>query len=94
MDDNGNDYWASKEIFKKFEVVKDSYLPERCEKHMVNYDMGFIWEDGADEHYVRYMADECQRRCKLPIVDRLNELRNEIDQSIDKLIESKTCVVI
>jgi hypothetical protein len=56
--------------------------------------MGFIWEDGADEHYVRYMADECQRRCKLPIIDRLNELRKEIDQAKDKLIDSKTCVII
>lgn len=94
VDDNGNDYWASKDIFKKFEVVKDSYLSERCEKPMVNYNMGFIWEDDADEHYVRYMADECQRRCKLPVIDRLIELRNEINQSIDKLIDTKTCVVI
>lgn len=94
VDDNGNDYWASKEIFKKFDVVKDSYLPEGCERPIVHYNMGFIWEDGADEHYVQYMADECQRRCKLPIIDRLNELRNEISQSIEKLMESKTCVVI
>ena len=94
VDNNGNDYWACKSIFKKFDVSKDSYLPEGCEKHMTHYNMGFIWEDGEDEHYVRYMADECQRRCKLPIIDRLNELRKEIDKSIDKLIESKTCVWI
>ena len=94
VDNNGNDYWAFKNIFTKFEVVEDSYLPEGCKKRMVHYNMGFIWEDGADEHYVRYMADECQRRCKLPIIERLNEIRNEIDQSIEKLIESKTCVVI
>lgn len=94
VDDDGNDYWVSKEIFKKFEVVKNTYLTEICERSIVEYTMGFIWEDGADEHYVRYMADECQRRCKLPIIDRLNELRNEINQSIEKLIESKTCVVI
>lgn len=94
VDDNGNDYWASKDIFKKFEVVKNSYLPKGCERLTVNYNIGFIWEDAADEHFVRYMADECQRRCKLPVIDRLRELRNEIDQSIEKLIESKTCVVI
>lgn len=94
VDDNGNDYWVSKEIFKKFEVVKNSYFPEVCERSIDEYTMGFMWEDGADEHFVRYMADECQRRCKLPIIDRLNELRNEINQSIEKLIESKTCVVI
>jgi hypothetical protein len=94
VDDNGNDHWVSKELFKKFEVVENSYLPEGCESHIVDYNMGFIWEDGEDEHYVHYMADECQRRCKLPIIDRLNELRNEINQSIDKLIETKTCVRI
>jgi hypothetical protein len=94
VDDNGNDHWVSKEIFKKFEVVKNSYLSESCEKPIVEYTMGFIWEDSADEHYVRYMADECQRRCKLPVIDRLSELRNEIDQSIEKLIDTKTCVWI
>jgi hypothetical protein len=92
VDDNGNDCWISKEIFKKFEIVKNTYYI--CEKPIVEYNMGFIWEDGADEHYVRYMADECQRRCKSPIIDRLNEIRNEIDRSIEKLVESKTCVVI
>lgn len=94
IDNRGNDYWASRDIFKKFEVVKDSYLPKGCERPTVHYNMGFIWEEGADEHYVRYMADECQRRCKLPVIDRLNELRKEIDQSIDKLINFKTWVVI
>ena len=94
VDNDGNDYWACKSIFKKFDVSKDSYLPEGCERPIVHYNMGFIWEDGADEHYVRYMAEECQRRCKSPIIDRLNEIRNEIDQSINKLIESKTCVII
>jgi hypothetical protein len=94
VDNNGHDYWACKDIFKKFDVVKDSYLPEGCEKPMVHYNMGFIWEDGEDEHYVRYLADECQRRCKGPIIDRLNELRKEIDQAIEKLIESKTYVRI
>lgn len=94
VDNKGHDYWASKGIFMKFEVVKDPYLPEGCERSAVQYVMGFIWEDGADEHYVRYMADECQRRCKLPVIDRLNELRNEIDKTIEKLIETKTCVRI
>ena len=94
VDDNGNDHWVSKDLLKEFKVVKNSYLSESCEKPIVDYNMGFIWEDCADEHYVRYMADECQRRCKLPVIDRLRELRKEIDQSIDKLIESKTFVVI
>lgn len=94
VDNNGDDYFASKSIFKKFDVSKDSYLPEGCERPTVTYNMGFIWEDGEDENYVRYMGDECQRRCKLPIIDRLNELRNEIDKTIEKLIESKTCVRI
>ena len=94
VDDNGNDHWVSKDLLKEFKVVKNYYLPEGCEKPIVDYNMGFIWEDGADEHYVRYMADECQRRCKLPILDRLNELRKEIDRSIDKLMEFKTCVRI
>jgi hypothetical protein len=94
VDNDGNDYWACKSIFKKFDVSKDSYLPEGCERPVVHYNMGFIWEDNADEHYVRYMSDECQRRCKLPVLDRLDELRKEIDQSIKKLIESKTCVRI
>lgn len=94
VDDNGNDHWVSKELFKEFKVVKNSYLSEGCEKPIIEYNMGFVWEDGADEHYVRYMADECQRRCKLPIIERLNEIRNEIDRSIEKLIKSKTCVVI
>ena len=94
VDNNGNDYWASKNIFKKFDVSKYSELPEGCERPTVYYNMGFIWEDGEDENYVRYMADECQRRCKLPVIDRLNELRKEIDRSIEKLIESKSCVRI
>ena len=94
VDNNGNDYWACKSIFKKFDVSKDSELPEGCLRPTVHYTMGFIWEEGEDEHYVRYTADECQRRCKLPIIDRMNELRKEIDQSIEKLIESKTCVRI
>ena len=94
VDDNGNYHLVSKDIFKKFDVVKDSYFPEGCERPTVHYNMGFIWEDGEDEHYVQYMAGECQRRCKLPILDRLNELRNEIDRSIEKLIESKTLVRI
>ena len=94
VDDNGNNHWVSKDIFKKFDVVKDSYLPEGCERPIVHYNMGFIWEDGEDERKVQYMADECQRLCKLPILDRLNELRNEIDRSIEKLMESKTLVRI
>lgn len=94
VDNSGNDYWASKSIFKKFDVSKDSYIPEGCERPTVHYNMGFIWEDGEDDHYVRYLADECQRRCKLPVLDRLNELRKEIDRSIEKLMESKTCVRI
>lgn len=94
VDNNGSYHWVSKDIFKKFDVVKDSYLPEGCERPIVHYNMGFIWEDGEDEQNVQYMADECQRRCKLPILDRLNELRNEIDRSIEKLMESKTLVRI
>lgn len=94
VDDNGNDHWISKEILKEFKVVENTYLTEKSEKPIVEYTMGFIWEDGADEHYVRYMADECQRQCKLPIFDRLNALRKEIDKTIEKLIETKTCVRI
>ena len=94
VDNDGNDYWACKSIFKKFDVSKDSDVPEGCEKPVVHYNMGFIWEDGEDEHYVHYMADECQRRCKSPIIERLNELRKEIDRTIEKLIESKACVWI
>ena len=94
VDDNGNYHWASKDFFKKFDVVKDSYFPEGCERPTVHYNMGFIWDDGEDERNIQYMADECQRRCKLPILDRLNELRNEIDRSIEKLMESKTLVRI
>lgn len=94
VDNDGNDYFVSKSIFKKFDVSKDSEVPEGCERPVVHYNMGFIWEDGEDESYVSYLADECQRRCKLPVIDRLNELRKEIDRSIEKLIESKTCVRI
>ena len=94
IDNNGNDYWAFKYIFNKFDVVKQSYFPDGHKRRIVHYNMGFIWEDGADEHYVRYMADECQRRCKLPVIERMNELRNEIDKSIENLLESKTCVII
>lgn len=94
IDNNGHDFWAIKDIFKKFDVVKKSYFPEGHRRRIVYYNMGFIWEDGADEHYVRYMANECQRRCKLPVIERMNELRNDIDRSIEKLMESKTCVVI
>ena len=92
VDDSGNDYWVSKKIFEKFEVVKESY--EGCEKPIISYTMGFIWEDGDDEHYVQYMADECQRLCKLPIFDRLNKLWKEINQTVEKLAEFKTCVKI
>lgn len=94
VDNNENDYLACKNIFKKFEVVKKSYFPEGYEKSIVHYNMGFIWEDGEDEHYIRYIADECQRRCKLPVIDRINELRNEISKSIEKLLESKIYVKI
>ena len=94
VDNDGHDYWASKKIFEKFEIVRNPNFHEGHEGPTVHYTMGFIWEDGADEHYVRYMTDECQRRCKLPVIDRLNEFRNEIDQSIKKLIEFKTCVSI
>ena len=94
VDNDGNDYWACKSIFKKFDVSKDSEIPEGCQRPVVHYNMGFIWEDGEDEHYVSYLANECQRRCKLPIINRLNELRKEIDQAIEKLIESKTLVRI
>ena len=94
VDNNGSYHWVSKDIFKKFDVVKDSYFSEGCERPIVHQNMGFIWEDGEDEQNVQYMADECQRRCKLPILDRLNELRNEIDRSIEKLMESKTLVRI
>ena len=94
FDNNGNDYWVSKEIFKKFEVVKKSDVYERYEKPTVTYTMGFLWEDGVDEQYVQNMADECQRRCKSPIIDRLNEIRNEIGHSIEKLLKAKTYVKI
>ena len=40
VDDNGNNHWVSKDIFKKFDVVKDSYLPEGCERPTVHYNMG------------------------------------------------------
>lgn len=88
VDDNGNDHWVSKDIFKKFKVVKNSYIAEGCEKHIIDYNMGFIWEDGADENYVRYMADECQRKCKIPILERCQEICDEIHRSIDKLVTS------
>lgn len=94
IDNNGNAVWAVKDIFKKFDVVKKSYFPDDHKRRIVYYNMGFIWEDGADEHYVRYMADECQRRCKIPVIERINELRTEIDKTIEKLIETKTCVRI
>lgn len=94
VNNNGNDHWVSKKIFNKFEVIKDSYIPEKAERPSIEYNMGFIWEDGEDEHFVRYMAGECQRRCKLPVLNRLNELRSEIDQSISKVLASKHCVVI
>ena len=94
VDNDGHDYWTCKSIFKKFDVSKDSEVPEGCVRPVVHYNMGFIWEDGEDESYVRYLADECQRRCKLPIIDRLNEFRKEIDRTIEKLIENKTWVWI
>ena len=94
VDDDGNDYWASKDIFKKFEVVKDSYFPEGCKGPIVHYNMGFIWEDGADENYVRYMADECQRKCKMPVLERCKEICDEIHRSIDKLMKSKISIKI
>ena len=94
IDNNGNDYWTPKDIFNKFDVVKKSYFPDDHTKRIVHYNMGFIWEDGDDEHYVRYMADECQRRCKIPVIDRMNELQYEIEKSIEKLIETKICVMI
>lgn len=86
VDNNGKDYWASKGIFKKFDVVKDSYLPERCERPIVHYNMGFIWEDGDDENYVRHLASECQRRCKIPVLEKCKEICDEIHRSMDKLV--------
>ena len=94
VDDNGNDYWASKDIFKKFEVVKDSYITEGHERLIVDYNMGFIWKDSDDENYVRYMADECQRKCKIPVLERCKEICDEIHRSIDKLMKSKISIKI
>ena len=94
VDDNGNDHWVSKDIFKKFEVVKDSYLPEGCKMPIVDYNMGFIWKDGDDENYVRYMASECQRKCKMPVLERCQEICDEIRRSIDKLMKSKISIKI
>ena len=94
VNNNENDCWVLKDIFNKFDVIKKSYFPDGHKARIIHYNMGFIWEDGADEHYVRYMADECQRRCKLSVIERMNEIQNEINQSIEKLMESKTCLII
>ena len=94
VDDNGNDHWVSKDIFKKFEVVKNTYITEGRERLIVDYNMGFVWEDGADERYVRYMADECQRKCKIPVLERCQEICDEIHRSIDKLMTSHIAIKI
>ncbi len=85
IDNKGHDYWAYKSWFEKFEVIKDEYTPESCKDPIIHYYMGFIWEDGENDCYLSYKASECQRRCKIPVIDYLNELQNEIDKSIEKL---------
>lgn len=89
VDDKGYDYWMSKSWFEKFEVIKDEYTPESCKEPIIHYYMGFVWEDGTDDCYLSYMASECQRRCKRPVIDYLTERKNEIDKSIEKLMNVK-----
>lgn len=95
IDNNGNEFWAAKDIFKKFDVVKKILtflIGIKGVLYIIIQDS--FWEDDADEHYVRYMTDEYQCRYKLHIIERMNELRNEIDRSIEKLIESQTYMKI
>ena len=87
IDNNGHDYWAYKSWFEKFEVIKDEYTLDSCNEPIIHYYMGFIWEDDANDHYLSYMTSECQRRCKMPVIDYLTERKNEIDKSIEKLMK-------
>lgn len=75
-----------KHLFTDFTVFKDEFISD-CGNNptITTYRMGFIWEDGDDEHFIQYKAAECQRRCKISVSDYLNEIRNEIAKSIDKL---------
>lgn len=84
-----------KRLFADFAVFKDELISDCFNNPTITtYRMGFIWEDGADENYIRYMASECQRRCKIPVTDHLNEIRNEISKSIDKLVETQFIIKI
>ena len=87
VDNKGHDYWVNKSWLEKFEVIKDEYTPDSCNEPIIHYYMGFIWENGANDHYLSYMASECQRRCKMPVIDYLTERKNEIDKSIEKLMK-------
>lgn len=79
-----------KRLFANFGVFKDEFISDCFNNPTITtYRMGFIWEDGDDEHYIQYKASECQRRCKIPVIDYLNEIRNAISKSIDTLVETK-----
>ena len=79
-----------KHLFTNFEVFKDEFISDCFNNPTITtYRMGFIWEDGDDEHLIHYKASECQRRCKIPVIDYLNEICNEISKSIDKLIKTQ-----
>lgn len=79
-----------KRLFTNFEVFKDEFISDCFNNPTITtYQMGFIWEDGDDEHYIQYKASECQRRCKILVIDYMNEIRNAISKSIDKLIKTQ-----
>ena len=79
-----------KQLFTNFKVIKDEFVSDCFNNPTITtYRMGFIWEDGDDEHYIHYKAAECQRRCKIPVIDYLNEIRDAISKSIDKLVETQ-----
>jgi len=88
VEENGHDRWIHKSFLSKIEPVKHD-----TDDDILYFTMGFVWTDDDDERYISYLADECQRRCKHPVLEYFNTLRDEIDKQVNKLISSKYLLI-
>lgn len=86
--ENGHDHWIHKNFLSKIKPVFDTQVKDDTDDDFHCWTMGFVWTEDDDEHYISYLAAECQRRCKHPVLEYFNALRAEIDKQERKLMSS------
>lgn len=89
VEENGHHHWIHKNFLSKINPVFETQIKDDSDNDFLCWTMGFVWSEDDDKQYISYLADECQRRCKHPVLEYFKTLRDEIDKQENKLISSK-----